>query len=410
MLSTRRPEGWRCAPDPSSSCRTEPIVLEAIRRLLPGGAARRSGWRSRDYPTPSSGVDGDDAAAKSISSTRSVATRSSSSKPAATSAPTRCCRPYYTALVFNMRHPVLRAPRGAGRHQRSDRSRGARSQCACAGTAWSPKGRSGPITGHIRRAVSRSRYNPEAAKLRLDGAGFDGAAPRSRESDAGTLRVHVSRRSPATTGSSASRSLVQRQLYADRHRHGHRAGRRRRAAAATRLEATSTRSSSRMSAAGCSELGRIASGTRQGRPADRFRDRLFGRRRRVRSPAGRARSDEEVREALSDVMHVDARRSAGRLPGVAARSARRGRSRSTSPTRTERDVFGSLWRLQDARSRRSGRSDEAHHVPLRDADRDSGGAAADRLRRRLDGPPAAGHRDVRPRGQPARSPNRSPAR
>ena len=217
--------------------------------------------------------------------------------------------------------------------------------------ALQPGGREAPARGGRACSVSTgsARQMPRAV-------------PRSRASS-----------SPATTGSSASRCVVQRQLYAvgidmdieplppqqdlqPRLDSG-------------RLRGVHLRGSR---AAGRSSWAVSLLALARAGPADASDDRLLGRRRRPRSAAGRqvrrGGSRGAVRRACTSCATT-------RRPSFLAwpREARAADVAFDIPYETDRDVFGTLWRLNRAERSGQGASDEAHHVPIRAADRDRGG-------------------------------------
>ena len=157
---------------------TEPMVLERFDGYYQG-EPRSSGWRCTKLHDPSCGVDGHDAARGEFpprgQPRRHRLRRSRRRHPRL---------PAAQALLHRagLQHAPsgAEAPRGAGRHQRGDRSQRARSQCACAGTGGLPKGPFWPYHWAYPQGRFPVAFNPEAAKLRLDGVGFEGRVPAAR--------------------------------------------------------------------------------------------------------------------------------------------------------------------------------------------------------------------------------------
>ena len=300
----------------------------AVRRVLPGTAGRAAG-RDQEYPNHRAAWTGDDARRGQLpprgQPRRDRVRRGGRRHPRL---------PAAAAVLHRAR--LQHAASGAARRevrrrdQRGHRSRRAGARTACAATARSPRARSGRITGPTRRAGSRSRSTRRRRRLRLDGVGLEvrpaGAASRCRPGS----------RSRAWSWPDDARFerialLVQRQLYA--------------VGIDMQLEPLPLKElAPRLSGRGLRRLH-----PRDGeRPHPRAGPTDFWHsppptRSRIPAPGTSAPTPRSIgcrsrvpttrcaRRSL-DVMHGDARRSAGGVPGLAARGARRRRLDSKCPT------------------------------------------------------------------------------
>ena len=177
-------------------------------------------------------------------------------------------RPYYTALVFSMRHPVLkRREVRVAINEALDRNELVRN--AMRGHGRIAEGPFRPYHWAYPQGRFPVAFNPEAAKLRLEASGLKvstGSAQQMPARFAFTCLVLA-----GDDRFERIAQLVQRQLYAVGIDMQIEPPQPQGTAAASRSpRATSRRSFSRKPAAGCS-AGRIASGTRQGRAGRCFR-------------------------------------------------------------------------------------------------------------------------------------------
>ena len=249
-------------------------------------------------------------------------------------------RPYYTALVFSMKHPLLRRRDvRVAINEAVDRNELLRN--GMRGHGQIAEGPFWPYHWAYPQGRFPVSFNPEAARLRLDGA-----ALRSRPATAQQMpsRFAFTCLIPDDARFERIGLLVQRQLYA--------------VGIDMRLEPLPVGPLSKRLIAGdfdafISELGsgRILSWahrawhTPAGTPmypvtgyaaADEALDRLQV-----------AHTDEEVREALSDVMHV-LRSDPPAAFLVWPREARAADASLDIPYEPDRDIFGTLWQLKRA--------------------------------------------------------------
>ena len=251
-------------------------------------------------------------------------------------------RPYYTALVFSMRHQVLRRPEvrvaineAIDRHELVTNGMRGHGQIA-EGPFWPyhwayPQGRF-PVT-----------FNPEAAKLRLDGAGLKvrtGALQQMPARFAFTCLIRA-----GDVRFERIALLVQRQLFA--------------VGIDMKIEPVAGPDLGTRIVTGNFEafLFELGSGktlqfayrfwhspppqvTQYSRTdysgADAALERLQA-----------AHTDEEVRQALSDVMHV-MRSDPPAAFLVWPREARAADASMDVPYETDRDIFGTLWQMKRA--------------------------------------------------------------
>ena len=128
-------------------------------------------------------------------------------------------RPYYTALVFSMRHPVLkRREVRVAINEALDRNELVRN--AMRGHGRIAEGPFWPYHWAYPQGRFPVAFNPEAAKLRLEASGLK-VEYRQRATDAGAFRVHVSRprrRRPvrAHCAAGATAAVCRRHRHADR--------------------------------------------------------------------------------------------------------------------------------------------------------------------------------------------------
>jgi peptide/nickel transport system substrate-binding protein len=248
-------------------------------------------------------------------------------------------RPYYTALVFSMRHPVLkRREVRVAINEALDRNELVRN--AMRGHGRIAEGPFWPYHWAYPQGRFPVAFNPEAAKLRLEASGLQvstGSAHQMPARFAFTCLVLA-----GDDRFERIAQLVQRQLYA--------VGIDMQIEPLTLKELQPRLSSGDFEAFLLEEAGgRMLSwayrfwhtpgpGPRSFpmtgySAADDAFDRLQV-----------ARSDEEVREALSDVMHV-LRADPPAAFLVWPREARAADVSLDIPYETDRDVFGALWRL-----------------------------------------------------------------
>ena len=258
-------------------------------------------------------------------------------------------RPYYTGLIFNVRNPVLRRREvRLAINEAIDRQElvdnGMRGHGIVAeGPFW-------PYHWAYPHGRFRTSYNPEAARLRLDGAGLPMLRPAADQAPA---RFSFSCLTLAGDDRFERIALlVQRQLYG--------VGIDMRLVPVTPAELgerlkTRNFDAIIMEAISGRTLGwayRLWHSPVEGRPgpfptsyvaADGALDRLQT-----------ARSDEEIREALADVMHV-MRNDPPAAFLAWPREVRAADSALDIPYEPERDVFGSLWRLKQPDPTRAAR-------------------------------------------------------
>jgi len=249
-------------------------------------------------------------------------------------------RPYYTALVFSMRHPVLkRREVRVAINEALDRNELVRN--AMRGKGRIAEGPFWPYHWAYPQGRFPVAFNPEAARLRLEASGLKVSASSAHQMPARFAFTCLVLAGDDRFERIAQ--LVQRQLYA--------------VGIDMQIEPVSLKELQSRLTSGDFEAflleeagGRMLSWAYRfwhspgpGAPgfpvtgysaADGAFDRLQV-----------ARSDEEVREALSDVMHV-LRADPPAAFLVWPREARAADVSLEIPYETDRDVFGSLWRLQ----------------------------------------------------------------
>ena len=250
-------------------------------------------------------------------------------------------RPYYTALVFNMRHPVLRRPEvRVAINEAIDRDElvknGMRNHGRIAEGPFWPYHWAYP---HGRFPVS---FNQEAAKLRLDGAGL-----RVAPGAAGQMPARFSFACMVVSGDDRFERialLVQRQLYA--------------VGIDMRIVPVSGRDLQPRLVSGDFDAYILETGSgRILKWAHRWwhspsPGSVFARTGYVAADAALdrlqvAHGDDEVREAVSDVMHV-MRNDPPAAFLVWPREARAADASLNIPYEPDHDIFGTLWQITKA--------------------------------------------------------------
>ena len=248
-------------------------------------------------------------------------------------------RPYYTALVFSMRHPVLkRREVRVAINEALDRNELVRN--AMRGHGRIAEGPFWPYHWAYPQGRFPVAFNPEAAKLRLEASGLQASAASAHQMPARFAFTCL-----VLAGDDRFERIaqfVQRQLYA--------VGIDMQIEPITLKELQSRLGSGDFEAFLLEEAGgRMLSWAYRFWHSPGPGPRMFpvtgysaadGAFDRLQV----ARSDEEVREALSDVMHV-LRADPPAAFLVWPREARAADVSLDIPYETDRDVFGALWRL-----------------------------------------------------------------